>query len=198
MKERPILFNGEMVRAILAGKKTQTRRIIKPQPNVIHAIHPDASITTNLIFRRGDQRIHCPFGTVGDRLWVREAFAWIFPHEFSSERRAIYRANYRLAKGENGNSLRWYPSIHMPRCASRITLEIVSVRVERLQDISEADARAEGMPPSHPSVDSVSRSFGYPDFSRSVFAQTWNFCYGDGAWEENPFVWVVEFKRVKD
>ena len=84
----------------------------------------------------------------------------------------------------------------MPRWASRITLEITGVRVERLQDISQKDAIAEGGPPSHPSIDAVSRDYGFPDFSRSWFGQTWNHIYGKESWQANPWVWVIEFKRV--
>ncbi len=84
----------------------------------------------------------------------------------------------------------------MPRWASRITLEVTGVRVERLQDISEADARAEGSPPSHPSIDAISREFGYADFPRSWYGQLWESINGPGSWDLNPWVWVVEFKGV--
>ena len=90
----------------------------------------------------------------------------------------------------------WRPSIFMPRAASRITLEVTGVRVERLQDISEADAMSEGAPPSHPSIDRISREYGYPDFPRSWYAQLWDHINGPGSWEANPWVFVVSFKRV--
>ncbi len=92
---------------------------------------------------------------------------------------------------------RWRPSIHMPRWASRITFEITGVRVERLQDISRADAIAEGGPQSHPSIDAVSQDYCFPDFSRSWFGQTWWSIYGEESWQANPWVWVMEFKRVE-
>ncbi|EEC3119720.1 hypothetical protein LK837_004922 [Salmonella enterica] len=85
----------------------------------------------------------------------------------------------------------------MPRWASRILLEITDVRVERLNDISQSDAIAEGAPPSHPSIDRVSQEYGFPDFSRSWFGQTWQNIYGEEAWAANPWVWVIEFKRVE-
>ncbi|MGE8376047.1 MAG: hypothetical protein ACN6N5_11980, partial [Diaphorobacter nitroreducens] len=91
----------------------------------------------------------------------------------------------------------WRPSIHMPRWASRILLEITSVRVERLQDINQADAQAEGAPPGHPSIDQISREFGYPDFPRSWYAQLWEEINGPDSWAQNPWVWVVEFERAQ-
>lgn len=97
----------------------------------------------------------------------------------------------------SGDWTRPRPSIHMPRWASRITLEITDVRVERLQDISQADAMAEGAPPSHPSIDVISREHGYEDFSRSWYAQLWDQINGKlTSWSSNPWVWVVCFKRV--
>lgn len=206
MKERPINFNDEMVRAILEGRKTQTRRIVNPQPKVIHALHGDASITTNQIFRRGDNRVHCPSGQVGDRLWVRECFGACnsyVPHIF-------YRAD-----GEAPNpEFKWKPSIHMPRRASRITLEITSVRVERLQDISEDDAQAEGLEaltkdggrtvkygiPDRdglPGDDDI--GWSWCDWSydpREAFAKLWSLINGPDSWDSNPWVWVIEFKQV--
>ena len=180
VKERPILFSGPMVRAILDGRKTQTRRIVKPQPNVVHAIYGDASIDTNLTFRRGDGRIRCPYGIPGDRLWVREA-----------KRQAFYRASTTTGGDENrqeyirlGHAYQWRPSIHMPRWASHITLEIESVRVERLQEITEEDARAEGWHPG----DGQGPIEWYEDLWQSI--------NGPGSWDANPWVWVIQFNRV--
>lgn len=168
MKERPILFNGDMVRAILSGEKTQTRRMVKHIPAVGE---PDAwchkKDCPETVYIIGDHRRFCPFGEVGDRLWVREAFA----KADKGENNIAYRAD------EYADSFRWTPSIHMPREASRITLEIVGVRVERLQDITDAEARAEG----------------FKDVG--AFADCWNSIYKN--WHENPWVWVVEFKRVE-
>jgi hypothetical protein len=166
MKERPILFNAPMVRALLAGTKTQTRRVVKPQPEVQHDGEPYWFVggyrawqhrSTTDVLRRGGNPILCPYGQPGDRLWVREAHsigpgpgvplqpgetagALRWPHITYSADGAVERRDTRW-KGAFGMGR---PSIHMPRWASRITLEIVSVRVERLKEISEADARAEG------------------------------------------------------
>lgn len=153
MTERPILFSAEMVRAILDGRKTQTRRVMKVQP------YPDSIVTVEhynqtVIDRHGDMQpgpeifgahwddgergLRCPYGAPGDTLWVRETWA---PHPHGVMRcGAVYRAD----QGAVPDAGRWRPSIHMPRWASRITLRITDVRVERFQDISEDDARAEG------------------------------------------------------
>lgn len=190
--ERPILFSAPMVRAILEGRKTQTRRIVKPQPS---PSSDTAFIGLDGIWRfshptlRGPvsheaDDVRCPYGQPGDRLWVREA--WAFHPDFpESTRRAIYRAD----AGVENDVPRWRPSIHMPRWASRILLEITAVRVERLQDISETDAQAEGV------ANSLHLRGGR--LARENFAHLWWTINGDGSWEANPWVWVVEFKRVE-
>lgn len=161
MKERPIIFSAPMVQAILEGRKTQTRRIVK-----------DATV--------------CKFGKVGDRLWVRET--WAAPHAFDGHTPAFIPRDARIhfLATEDRGGLRWRSPIFMPRWASRITLEIKSLRVERLQDISEADARAEG------SDDNSSAIWG-----PGGFWDLWEGIHGPGSWEENPFVWVIEFEVVK-
>jgi len=178
MKERPILFSGPMVRAILEGRKTQTRRVVKPQPAHIPGIGTVLNIDT--ITGRA-----CPYGNPGDRLWVREAWAhrrWMLG-DASPNPTTVYRADGEDLKG----CARWRPSIHMPRWASRIALEVVSVRVERLQDISEEDAKAEG-------IDWV---IGYR--SRiPLFSALWERINGLGSWNANHWVWVVEFKRRRN
>ncbi|MDT9768945.1 hypothetical protein RUW41_30125, partial [Klebsiella quasipneumoniae] len=118
----------------------------------------------------------CPYGVPGDRIWVREAFA----SGLSTKSTLAYRATHKREDLEDGfyDTIKWTPSIHMPRWASRILLEITGVRVERLNAISQADAIAEGAPPSHPSIDCVSQEYGFPDFSRSWFGQTWQHIYG--------------------
>jgi len=179
VKERPILFSGPMVRAILEGRKTQTRRMVKPQPAIAT---PGCFDVTK-----------CPYGVVGDCIWVRETWARIHDgilHKLDPEPdirtphgngwSTVYRAD-----GEpyhwSDYGVPWRPSIHMPRWASRITLEIVSIRVERLQDIREEGASAEGV------------DWG----TRRVFAfrDLWDSIYGN--WDANPWVWVVEFRRVE-
>lgn len=152
VKEKPILFSGEMVRAILAGRKSMTRRVVKPQTAIL-----TDSLARSLDVRPPDNEnapvIPCPYGSPGDHLWVRETFYcddYRYPSAPARELlEAIeYRASHYCADWEAGcpcTDSAWRPSIHMPRWASRITLEIVSVRVERLQEISEVDAWAEGL-----------------------------------------------------
>ena len=199
MKERPILFSGPMVRALLADTKTQTRRIGKTQcaewtelavEYSLHAKKGKVAVATHLAYPNGSARhgiCECPHGIPGDRLWVRETFARIDGQTrpwIETDYKATYAHGDRL-----GDSLgirkKWSPSIHMPRHASRITLEITSVRVERLQDISEADAMAEGSPPSQSSIDRISRAFRYADFPRSWYAQLWDQINGAGAWAQS-------------
>lgn len=211
MKERPILFNAPMVRAIIDGSKTQTRRIMKPQPT-LEGTWVQAAIrggTASYGSEQGFRESHpgwCPHGWEGDRLWVRETHAIVprtaYAHSDGVDQvlryddnhdAAIFRADWTLSRG----GIKWRPSIHMPRWASRIQLEITGIRVERLQDISQEDAIAEGAPRSHPSIDKVSREFGYEDFSRSWYGQLWESINGAGSWDANPWVWVIEFRRIK-
>jgi hypothetical protein len=210
IKERPILFSGEMVRAILDGRKTQTRRIVKPLPeHGLISCHYNKTGWANMTEpnEHGIQGckcddVRCPFGFPGERLWVRESFV------IESFGAGVAQIRYKAdnARGDNrGVSCRklpdrvgGVPSIHMPRYCSRITLEITDVRVERLMEISEQDAMSEGAPPSHPSIDAVSRQFGYQDFSRSYFAQLWESINGPESWSENPWVWVVEFRKIEE
>ena len=215
MKERPILFSAPMVRAILEGQKTQTRRAVKPQPEWTEPAsvwafcedgrsgpgwyaHNDDYPEEGALFYR------CPYGQPGDRLWVRES-GWERPWRTAKMMREGADTWPRYAYAADGwddqdraDFKAWgfksLPSIHMPRWASRILLEIVSVRVERLQDISEGDAVAEGcetvcMTPT--GEDNGSAIYG-PD----GYAALWDRINGAGAWEANPWVWVIEFKRV--
>lgn len=183
MKLRPILFSAPMVRAILDGTKTQTRRVVKSRKD------PDFGCNMSPGEIAGDEKSHrlCPYGQPGDRLWVRETFlGWYNTTDGSFSHAAAYRADgYELEHGE-----KWQPSIHMPRAASRITLEITRVRVERLQAINEVDAIAEGAPwAACGSPQEGSHKAGY--------AQLWESINGTGSWDVNPWVWVVEFKRVE-
>lgn len=211
MKERPILFNGDMVRAILDGRKTQTRRIVKlydgkfpcsVSKNYITACemkngvgpwwhpyggHPGEPLPI--------ERLHdaCPFGKPGDRLWVRENFYLADRYFADAESAQVTdpegyprHIGYSESMGSEAErcardyGVKQAPSIHMPRWASRINLEIKNVRVERLQDISEEDAKAEGFLESE-------------DFTpKGAFKKTWNDIYGN--WNENPWVWVIEFE----
>ncbi|HHT0500848.1 TPA: hypothetical protein ACTW6W_001775 [Raoultella ornithinolytica] len=232
MKERGMIFNGEMVLALLDGRKTQTRRPIKWRQTRATEI-AEREDGSKWPWSEDEENVcdywhPCPFGAVGDRIWVRETWAilgnedgccidWEEKLCKADERSAarIYRASCEQRPGNYGlwsipddadwkphtkdyqYEGAWRPSIHMPRWASRILLEITDVRVERLNSISQSDAIAEGAPPSHRSIDAVSQQFGYPDFSRSWFGQTWGHIYGDESWQANPWVWVIEFKRVE-
>jgi len=242
MKERPILFNADMVRAVLDGRKTQTRRIMTVQPESnqfgllritdstkrsdIGKYHWAESNATGNHVR--SKLFACPFGAVGDRLWVKETWS-VVSHAFDDDGlmidyvpdrpattvhekpfgrgyysgHAIYAADGGFTWGDDdgcvdGRSC-WKPSIHMPRWASRITLEITGVRVERLQDISEEDALAEGVIPEP--CDHIRRSCEEigccGDTEKGEFGALWKSIHGDDGWQVNPWVWVVEFKRVE-
>ncbi len=227
MKERPILFSGAMVRAILNGEKTQTRRVMHPQPSSewepsgwgeVHKTNRDGSFA----MRRGnpvvigwgpcnfdgDEAHPCPYGQPGDRLWVRETWrtddsldgdspksfqAW--PVKYSADGAVLRHGAFY---GNTDGKLR--PSIFMPRWASRIELEILGVRVERLQDISLADCGAEGIVKKFHcenrelwGIFSASHSVPHP---RTAYHDLWESVNGLGSWDLNPWVWVVEFKRV--
>lgn len=205
MKERPILFSAPMVRALLAGEKTQTRRVVKPQPFVsLDAISGWAIPVPKkcqgwardfLDIKGPNIDAACPYGEVGDRLWVRETFMDLQgtgvehrPDPLGPLHRYAYQAD--TPPGSRGDEarkeygLKWKPSIHMPRAASRITLEVTGVRVERLQDISEADAAAEGVhtDPACPAYD--------------AYQALWEQINGKGSWDANPWVWVIDFRRA--
>lgn len=207
MKERPILFSGPMVRAILEGRKTQTRRIVKGAPECPSGWYPDAyNKTVNWTFwgprnspdhgRCSLPLFRCPYGQPGDRLWVRET-GWEPPEPTMRDLRegadtwppyAWDADGISEAEAEQIRGWGWKrrPSIHMPRWASRITLEIESVRVERLQEITPEDCRAEGMP--HDNND-IGVRYG--------FGQLWNSINGKGSWAANPWVWVITFRKVE-
>jgi len=228
MKERPILFSGPMVRAILSGQKTQTRRVMREQicePGVVRMACPGYCEVVN---EHGVSipGFRCPYGKPGDRLWVREAHhrttdgrSILIGYEVPGENREyeapgvgrVREFRHHLG-GWGGRVSRNFPSIHMPRWASRITLEITGVRVERLQDISEADAFAEGIQrlenhswnagPARPlgtyrGLDEWSEDEGFWTDAVSAYAALWDSINGPGAWDANPWVWVVEFKRIK-
>lgn len=245
MKERGMIFNSEMVRAILDGRKTQTRRIMKVQPESnqlglllitdstkhsdIGKYHWAESNATGNHVR--SKLFSSPFGAVGERIWVRETWATLGNEDGcyvdwednlckGDERSAarIYRASCEQRPGDYGLwsipddaywkphtkehkfEGAWRPSTHMPRWASRILLEITDVRVERLNAISEEDARAEGI------IDGGCLNCGEPEpcgcanpepDATDAFAYLWQSIYGQDNWNANPWVWVIEFKRVE-
>lgn len=187
-RERPILFSGKMVRSILAGTKTQTRRLVKPPPPLPSGWRaPEFSVAGR------DYR--CPYGRPGDTLWVRETWRLtrdldrLAPSHCAPPLAIKYEADgYETSIGDVRFG-RLRPSIHMPRWASRITLRVTEVRVERLQDISEEDARADGIYSAWPAV-------GHS--ARALFRSLWDDINAKRApWATNPWVWVVSFERVQ-
>lgn len=210
-------MNSEMVRAVLDGRKTQTRRLIKTQPKFLDGSwgwHNRKIFKKNIYVDcpSDTMNLFCPYGKGGDRLWVRETFQ-IVDFETGS---VWYRANgddkfwqKRFAEANEERILKckkptWVPSIHMPRWASRLTLEITNIRVERLNDISEEDAKAEGVQKmdsehykSFPWLGAMHPIKGYPKVfpnAVSAFKSIWEEIYG--SWEANPWVWVIEFKKM--
>ncbi|WP_080191173.1 hypothetical protein [Salmonella enterica] len=219
MKERGMIFNGEMVRAILDGRKTQTRRVMKPQPDPCPAprgghwwpsnafktmLHVEEEMQNNKGGWGGLVGDACPFGDVGDLIWVRETFGWQIrrdPLGGTGEFR-VYRATtpdavrYQTASGEAA-PMKWVPSIHMPRRASRITLEITDVRVERLNNISYDDAISEGIKQEWTCIDPGLGSYAHKNDVQDDYETLWKSIYGEESWAANPWVWVIEFKRVE-
>ena len=198
MKERPILFSGPMVRALLDGTKTQTRRAIKTMPENHAAITSFCHFGGQSWRLRGDRGtwmdVRCPYGQPGDRLWVREAWAETRPAGIPwPATMTVYR------EGDNRTDYGgpWKPSIHMKRSASRVTLEITEVRVERLQDISGADALAEGIvrQPDGGYGLADSTHYHYTDPRQSYFS-LWEAINGDGSVEANPWIWAVSFRGL--
>ncbi len=245
MKERPIIFSIDMVKAILEDNKTQTRRVVKPQPcewvetirydnenNLCVFYGIEAGMSTSTTTFRGQPPISCPYGKVGDRLWVRETYRIdsFMPGEplrfgykdgtVEEENDSIGTPEYEdwldrateqstvdaekafkkglVTQDEEGfyrwdkqkSPCRWRPSIFMPRWASRITLEITDIRVERLQKISYGDILNEGRP--------INEHLGNAGETAKVwFKELWNSLHKKGNhWEDNPWVWVVSFKKL--
>ena len=218
MKERPILFSAPMVRALLAGTKSQTRRIVKPRPSEDICLPINAGLYhPTCVDRHGEEYpgtevfgawsdcgawvVKCPYGQPGDRLWVRESFQPLFAEGFEHGdgltdwgTGAGYAIRYvatdgatEWIDGDDEITSRCKPSIHMPRWASRLTLEITGVRVERLQSISQEDAVAEG----------VTDWMVGPTSPRDDYRGLWESINGPGSWELNPWVWVVSFRRLE-
>lgn len=189
-KERPILFKADMVRAILDGRKTQTRRLLR-----VHISGGRYWTPLYQVQPQGDgtwadshcESFRCPYGVAGDRLWVRERLAeviggWIYVTDCAP----VPPTGNRSPISKSGRN--YCPSIFMPRWASRITLEITEVRVERVQGISEKDARAEGC--------HVGVGAGNWRNARHRYQDLWDSINGKVAWDENPWVWVISFCRV--
>lgn len=208
MTDRPILFSAPMVRALLAGTKTQTRRVVKwrgvdaglnLQFSGLQAVRDRAGLWALESDTRTSRETRCdvtpcPYGVTGDRLWVRESFWGCDLPGYGDQPCVVYDDEWRGKEYTPAASRPWarkfgrVPSIHMPRDCSRILLEICDVRVERLQAISEADATAEGTPNS--------LHLGGGRFATENFAHLWGDINGHESWEANPWVWVIEFERA--
>ncbi|EOI2439059.1 hypothetical protein ACMGBB_001947 [Klebsiella pneumoniae] len=209
MKERGMIFNGEMVRVILDGRKTQTRRPVKFP---VHDKNLGCELAGNELAGElsAGNYLNSAFGKPGDRIWVREAFR---VHSRATDvATLVYKASERNSWTEQTHCVpvavcnkpatpeKWTPSLHMPRWASPILLEITDVRVERLNAISEEDARAEGI------IDGGCLNCGEPEpcgcanpdpDATDAFAYLWQSIYGQENWNANPWVWVISFKRVE-
>lgn len=200
-KERPILMSGPMVRAILDGAKTQTRRVIKPHPQPGSHLSGGVGLsnadgkawaiwdTDELLKVPGNAAV-CPYGRVGDRLWVRETFTYYSTGYYERPDMGVFYGADGM--GKRSDPGRWRNPIHMPRAMSRITLEICDIRAERVQDISEADIHAEGVLP----FDCI---YSQP-LAKRLFQELWNSINGDkpgSAWADNPWVWGIVFRRVE-
>lgn len=201
MKELPILFSAPMVRAILGGRKTQTRRIVKglrPGLGVVTKCQDGSNAPLpSVCWDIGGPIIKCPYGFPGDRLWVRETWQCSQVPDDGPDQELWFAADSDGRRPPDvEEEWSWRPSIHMPRWASRITLEITSVRVERLQEISEGDAKAEGCAPAWLDVDGERVNHGSAPTYRQGYARLWGEINGPGSWADNPWVWVIEFKRV--
>lgn len=226
MKERPILFGAPMVRALLAGTKSQTRRIITPQPRAISVC---GATLDGLWIPRGkvDYRVWpkpcrkiaeaCPYGQPGERLWVRETWqAWqrtSYEHDeaqpvgvkdATASKQRDYDGSIRVDaieyRATSKSAGPWTPSIHMPRWASRITLEVTGVRVRRVQEITDADAEAEGVltwarESLWPRCEAM--RVAKPSRPRFLFQLLWMEINGVESWKADPWVWVVVFRRVE-
>lgn len=210
MKERPILFSAPMVQSILEGQKTQTRRIVKP-PVYFGCLTGDCPHETQYECNQaiaGFAENECKHGSVGDRLWVKETHARV--HEgllqrldpepdngsaFNNGWSTAYRADGEPANWEH-YGIKWKPSIFCTRKFSRIDLEITGVRVERLKDISEEDALAEGVQPYTPHVTGMLNG-REQELPSEAYKNLWESINGPGSWQKNPWVWVIEFKRIR-
>ena len=214
-RERPILFSAPMVRALLDGRKTQTRRMVKPQPTGVLGLLPEDSKRYPAWWFSGGPppfasfEKRCPYGVPGDRLWVRET--WRMPDTFDGDSPAVAAsrvgngfspnvfyeadASVRSAGAYTGHPGKTRVSIHMPRWASRITLRVTDVRVERLNEISVADCYAEGCFRPDPTR-ILGSEVTIRDNARGEYRRIWEHINGPGSWDANPWVWVVSFQRI--
>ena len=197
MTERGMIFNSEMVRAILDGLKTQTRRPVKFP---VHDKNLGCELAGNELAGElsAGNYLNGAFGKPGDRIWVRETFCPVDDTQYGGEKWVDYRATPKFEASHpagwdcapnDAEALKWRPSIHMPRWASRILLEITGVRVERLQSITLGDICKE--------VGCGLYDFRPATYGFQVWEELWKSIYGAESWNTNPWVWVIEFKRVE-
>lgn len=208
MKSKPILFSAPMIRAILGGTKSQTRRIVKPPRGWPQYSHCDPFARPPAVWWwHGERecvgiRQECPYGQPGDRLWVKETWAvgkcadglkpsMLHAETWLSDNGGLWYAAGGEPKHPISPEGKTRASLFMPRWASRITLEITGIRVKRLHNISESDARAEGTPGGH----GVIPGYGYNATAGEHYRWLWKSLHGADSWDANPFVWVVEFRR---
>lgn len=209
ISDKPILFQTEMVRAILEDRKSQTRRVIKPQPahSCYYTMNGDSDKALHLITngtpdkfcapvtsKTYDHRLPCPYGTIGDLLWVRETFSYKIQNLGGTpDEKLIYKADGEVIAYYDHNNqpykVKWKPSIFMPRRHSRITLEITDIRVERLHCISEDDAEAEGIEFANIKLEEYEAGAS----NQYIFLKLWDLINGKASTDSNPWVWVLEF-----
>lgn len=199
MRELPILMNGPMVRATLDSRKMVTRRLVKPQPDIVAGGFPVQFTPDDQRLGRLGKSINCPCGRPGDQLWVRETWGQLYPL-LCDEEPVFWRADYSDEELRAQLLPKWRPSIHMPRWASRITLEVTGVRVERLHEIEDGGCWDEGIEswleidknlPRH--SDGTPAKYNSP---KQAFAAMWKSIYGASSWTDNSWVWVIEFKKL--
>jgi hypothetical protein len=213
MKQRPILFSTEMVNALLSGRKTQTRRVVKFKdhlPGIELNFLPSAY--PHFQFQSGNRhwQTECPYGKKGDVLWVRESCLWVMrdhAHDLLEGSRDRNKWVYKASQGEDWikyakekYGYKWKPSIHMPKEASRIWLRITNVRVERLHYISNEDAAREGIERMHRLHwwrNYLNKPLPGTSSPIESFKSLWQSINGIGSWKQNPWVWVVEFERIE-
>jgi hypothetical protein len=194
-KFHPILYQTEMVKAILEGKKTKTRRSVKMPPDRIWS-------HSNRFYGESGREYKCPYGKVGDVLWVRETWQHVnIENDFKD---FVYKASGGLDWEMSNEDWKWKPSIFMPKSACRIFLDITDVKVERLQDISEEDAIKEGIQKhiggyktNYRQPSAKSYLDGYSFTAQEEFKTLWYKINGPDSWNQNPFVWVISFKRIE-
>ena len=211
MKEKPILFSTPMVQAILDGRKTQTRRIVKNIPSVCYSV----SVSEDGTYLRGVSDngsalwiIECP-SKIGDILWVRETW-WHNRETWGDSEVFLYKADFPIDGYDHVDAYKWKPSIFMPKDACRLKLRVTDISVERLQCIDESEALAEGI--TSFTKDGVGFKFGLDGWNWSyrdkspfmcsnavlAYSELWESINGSGAWDKNPWVWVITFERINN